>query len=284
MSSRPALLRLSFLVALIFSINQAPAEAKVHRFVPSHEVTVTLELRKPQATGTLVRFARNRLTLTRRRSGLLELRTVGSRAQRLAASSRRSVRVRLVLSGSRGTAALLVGNRTARVARRVVAEDTVVVRSGRAVTALRIRSGAGPTLPPSWTTPAELDRANPGSDAGPDARHDPSSDARGDPGADTGPDAGPDSHSDAGPDVRSDAGPDARSDAGPDAGPDARSDAGPDIRSDAGPDSPHSHAGPDVHCDPKSDARSDPDARSHSGAAVRTQQRVERSSRGQRPA
>ena len=100
MSPRRTPSSIAVLTALAIFTIPAAAEARTHRFAPSHEVTVTLELRKPTATGTLVRFARNQLTLTRRRSGVLELRATGFRAHRLAALGRRSLRVRMEASMS----------------------------------------------------------------------------------------------------------------------------------------------------------------------------------------
>ena len=136
--------RIAVLTALAIFGQAAAAEAKTHRFAPSHEVVVRFKLKKPTATGMLIRFARNQMTLSRGRSGRLELHRRGSRTRRLTGSRRRSVHIRLALSVPNRRANLAAGGRKASLPSRFVAEDTVVVRRGRAIGGLRIwteRSG-----------------------------------------------------------------------------------------------------------------------------------------------
>jgi hypothetical protein len=117
------------------------AEAKTHRFPPATDVAVSFGLAKPRASGTLIRFARNRVSLTRSRTGALTLRASGRRTRHIATRGQRAPRVIISLSTITGRAKLSVGRAAARIAGRYVAEEAVTVRGGRAVVALRIATG-----------------------------------------------------------------------------------------------------------------------------------------------
>lgn len=140
----------------------AVADAKIHRFAPTDDVRVTLELRRPKGAGALVRFTRNRVTVTSSSSGALMLRANGARSRRLVIPRRRPRRVRLVLSARTGTATLTAGRKTARLSGRFVAEDAVVVRTRRGVRLPQIRHGE-----PSAEKPPESPAPAPGTGASP---------------------------------------------------------------------------------------------------------------------
>ena len=89
------------------------AEARIHRFSPANDVTVSFELPRHAPSRTLVRFARNRLSLTSGAGGALTLRPpAGRRGARLAAPRGGTARVRIELSADRGRARLSVGRKT----------------------------------------------------------------------------------------------------------------------------------------------------------------------------
>lgn len=135
---------IAVLTALAVLLPAVGAEAKTHRFARSQEVVVRFNLLKPGATGTLIRFVRNRLTLSRGRTGNLMLKRKGSPARRVRGSGHRSVSIRVALSVPNGKAKLAAGRRTAGLASRFVAEDAVLVRRGGTIRGLRIwtdRSG-----------------------------------------------------------------------------------------------------------------------------------------------
>lgn len=145
--TRPAIL--ATLAALCLS---ASAEARVHRFPPADEVTVSLELRKPGSTGTIVRFARNRIALSRSASGRLVLSAEGSGKRRTMRHDRRRRRLRIRISARTRSATLVAGRRKLRLRGRLLAEDTVVVRSARAVrirTSAALRSSGRTGAPPA---------------------------------------------------------------------------------------------------------------------------------------
>ena len=121
---------IAVLTALAVLLPAVGAEAKTHRFARSQEVVVRFNLLKPGATGTLIRFVRNRLTLSRGRTGNLMLKRKGSPARRVRGSGHRSVSIRVALSVPNGKAKLAAGRRTAGLASRFVAEDAVLVRRG----------------------------------------------------------------------------------------------------------------------------------------------------------
>jgi hypothetical protein len=135
--------------ALILTLPVA-AEARTERFAASTDVGVSIRLAGPGATGTLVRFARNRVTLTRGRDGALTLRAGGRTSRPLAAAARRPVTVRVSLSSRTGQARVAIGAKTSRLAGRFVAENVVVTRDARAVVrssqaaAAPVTTAAGP--------------------------------------------------------------------------------------------------------------------------------------------
>jgi hypothetical protein len=129
----------------------APADAGVHRFTPATEVTVSFTLTKRLAKGTLLRFARNRVSLARTPSGALALKAPGRRARRLARRGHRRMRVVVALSTVTGRAKLSARRSAATLLGGFVAESAVTVRDGRGVKRLRIRTGRrqAPASPPS---------------------------------------------------------------------------------------------------------------------------------------
>jgi hypothetical protein len=130
------------------------AEARVHRFSPANDVTVSFEWPRSSTSRTLLRFARNRLSLTSNAGRALTLRRAGGHGARLAAPRGGTARVRIELSAGRGRARLIVGRATTTLAGRFVAEDAVAVGGAR-LRALRIRTatsraahGSGPSAAP----------------------------------------------------------------------------------------------------------------------------------------
>jgi hypothetical protein len=130
----------------------AAADAQTHRFRAAPDVTVSFKLPKAAASGTLVRFARNGLALTRR-GGTLTLKARGRHAKHRALPVRGAARVQVHLSAADGTARLSVAHRTVSMAGRFVAEDAVAVRNRRMVVALRIRTGGSSAGHSAATTP-----------------------------------------------------------------------------------------------------------------------------------
>ena len=119
----------------------AAADAQTHRFRATPDVRLSFKLPRAAPSGTLVRFARNGLALSRG-GGTLTLQARGRHAKRLALPARGAARVLVDLSAADGIARLSVAGRTASLADRFVAEDAVTVRNRRAVLALRIRTAA----------------------------------------------------------------------------------------------------------------------------------------------
>ena len=130
----------TILVVLAIVAMPAAAGAKTHRFAPATDVTVSFGLAKRHASGTLIRFARNRVSLGRTRAGALTLYAGGRRTRPVAARSSRP-RVVVSLSAISGRAKLSVGRATASIAGPFSAEQAVTVRRGRGLVALRITTG-----------------------------------------------------------------------------------------------------------------------------------------------
>jgi hypothetical protein len=105
----------------------ARQEATTHRFAPAREVTVTFALAKRNASGTLLHFEQNRVSLIRRR-GRLTLLSRGRHSGRIAATRRREPRVVISLDAATGRATLTVSRRTASLAARLLPERSVAVR------------------------------------------------------------------------------------------------------------------------------------------------------------
>jgi hypothetical protein len=141
-SARSRCIRPTTLLAVVaLLVVPASAHARTYRFGATTDVAVSFGLSPRESSGTLIRFARNRLELTRDR-GALTLKAGGRRAQRLALPATGTTRVRVELSTGTGTARLRVGRKTASMAGGFVAEDEVAVRSGRLVVSLRIHTAA----------------------------------------------------------------------------------------------------------------------------------------------
>jgi hypothetical protein len=138
-------IRYSALTALLVAVAvlavPAVGAAKTHRFAPATEVTVSFALPKPKGSGTLIRFARNRVSLVRSRGGALSLRAPGRRTRRVATRGHRRKRIVVALSAINGRAKVSVRRRAASIAGGFVAENAVTVRKGRGVVRLRIRTG-----------------------------------------------------------------------------------------------------------------------------------------------
>ena len=128
-SSRYLRLTASLVAVGILAIPGA-AEAKTHRFPPATDVAVSFGLAKPRASGTLIRFVRNGVSLTRNRNGALTLRTSGRHTRHIAARGRRRPRVVIALSTITGRAKLSVGRRAVSISGRFAVEKAVTVRRG----------------------------------------------------------------------------------------------------------------------------------------------------------
>jgi hypothetical protein len=114
------------------------ADAKTHRFAPASEVSVSFQIPKGKATGTLIRFGRNRVSVIRSRNGVLTLRVPGRRARHIALRRHSGKRVVVALSTIRMRAKLSVSPAAAAIAKRFVAEDAVAVNHG--IERVRIRT------------------------------------------------------------------------------------------------------------------------------------------------
>jgi len=117
----------------------AVADARTHRFAASQEVTITFTLATAKTHGPLVRFVRNRLAVSRSRSGVLRLRGRGVRTLRIARSAHHLLRVRMTLSALRGKLDLIADRRALSRAGRFVSEDGLFVRSRAGLRSLRIK-------------------------------------------------------------------------------------------------------------------------------------------------
>jgi hypothetical protein len=143
--------------ALVAALAPATAAARTntvtHRFAPASEVTVSFTLRTHRASGELVRFKRNRVSVVRTRTGTLKLTAKGRHSGGLTAARKRSRRVVITLSGTSGRMRLAFRGRTVSLRGRFVPESAVAVRKGK-VTSLRIttrRAGSPVTtiVPPA---------------------------------------------------------------------------------------------------------------------------------------
>jgi concanavalin A-like lectin/glucanase superfamily protein len=108
------------------------AQARTEHFAPTDNVRVDLRLTGSAPQGTLVRFGRNGVSLTRGPDGTLTLHAGRRRSRSLAAPARRPVVVRVVLSVRIGRVRAAVGGRAIRLAGPFVGESEVVTRGARA--------------------------------------------------------------------------------------------------------------------------------------------------------
>jgi hypothetical protein len=143
----------ALLVAVVILAVPALADAKTHRFAPATDVSISFALTKRHAAGTLIRFARNRVSLVRSRSGALELRAPGRHARRIAPRGHRRSRLVMALSTITGRAKLVVRRVAASIASGYVPEDRVTVLDHRGVAGVRIKTGRRQTAPPAALTP-----------------------------------------------------------------------------------------------------------------------------------
>jgi hypothetical protein len=182
--TRAALVLVLVLVAAAAVPTTAAARTKshTHRFAPATEVRVSFKLPKRHQAGTVIRFARNHVSVVRTRRGALTLRAKGHRRKRIARAARRHGRVVVSLSAVNGRAKLHVKRAGASVNGHFVDENAVVARG---VIGLNITTGtrgasepapaAVPPVPPAirarlfapdsvWNAPlpanAPLDPAN----------------------------------------------------------------------------------------------------------------------------
>jgi len=143
--------------ALVPSAALARTDAVTHRFAPAADVTVSFALTKHRASGELVRFKSNRVSLVRSRTGALTLRARGRRSGHLVAARHGNRRVVVTLSGTRGRVQLSLGGKTVSLRGSFVAERAVAVRKG-SVVSLRITTGGG-RAPITTVVPAVPDPA-----------------------------------------------------------------------------------------------------------------------------
>jgi hypothetical protein len=156
--------RAAFTIVLVAAVPPATAAARshshTHRFALATEVQVSFKLPKRHGSGTVIRFARNHVSVVRTRHGALTLRAKGHRRKRVARAARRHGRVIVSLSAINGHAKLHVRRAGASVKGRFVEENAVVARD---VSALKITIGTrgatpAPTAVPPPVSPAATPR------------------------------------------------------------------------------------------------------------------------------
>jgi hypothetical protein len=128
----PAAVTAVIAVIAVIVVPPGAAQARTERFAPAGDVSVDLRLTGAGTQGTLVRFVRNDVALTRGRDGAVTLHAGRRRSRPLATPSRRPVVVRLVLSARTGQVRATAGGRAIRLAGRFVAESAVITRGARA--------------------------------------------------------------------------------------------------------------------------------------------------------
>jgi hypothetical protein len=129
--------RAAAIAALAMLALPGVAEARMDRFAPAADVTVSFRIRGA-TTGVLVRLARNHVTLVRNSRGTLALRDRYGRVRRI--PGRRPGRITVTLSTTPRVARLSIGHAAKSLSGRFVTENAVLVRPGRAVAALQIRT------------------------------------------------------------------------------------------------------------------------------------------------
>jgi hypothetical protein len=139
-------------VLLLPTAAGARTDARTHRFAAAPDVTVSFVLTRHRVSGTIIRFASNRVSLARTRGRALTLHAGSRHTRRIRAPRRRASRVVVTLSGTRGRATLRVGRQTATLGGAFVAERAVVVRK-RSVVSLRIATRRG-RVPATTSLPA----------------------------------------------------------------------------------------------------------------------------------
>jgi hypothetical protein len=139
-------------VLLLPTAAGARTDARTHRFAPAPDVTVSFVLARHRVSGTIIRFASNRVSLTRTRGRVLTLHVGSRHTRRIRAPRHRARRVVLTLCGTRGRAKLRVGRQAATLGDTFVAERAVAVRR-RSVVSLRIATRRG-RVPAATTLPA----------------------------------------------------------------------------------------------------------------------------------
>lgn len=134
--------RTALAVALCAAVAPTAAAARTHsrthHFGPATEVRVSFKLPKRHRAGTVIRFARNHVSVVRTRHGALTLHAKGHRPKRIPRAVRRHGRVVVTLSAVNGRAKLHVKRRGASVNGHFVDENAVVARG---VVGLNITTG-----------------------------------------------------------------------------------------------------------------------------------------------
>jgi hypothetical protein len=152
--STPIALAVALLAAIMPTTAGARATSHTHRFGLATEVQVSFKLPKRHSAGTVIRFARNQVSVVRTRRGALTLRAKGHRPKRIARAARRRGRVVVSLSAVNGRAKLHVKRAAASVEGSFVEENAVV---SRGVVGLEIHTGTRgmpkPAAPPAPSPP-----------------------------------------------------------------------------------------------------------------------------------
>jgi hypothetical protein len=160
-TSAQQITRTALAVALAVAVAPATAAARTHahthRFALATEVRVSFKLPRRHGAGTVIRFARNRVSVVQTRHGALTLRAKGHHPKRIARAARRQGRVIVSLSAINGRAKLDVRRAGASVRGRFVEENAVVARGVSELTitiGTRGAAPAGTAVPPPVPPPA----------------------------------------------------------------------------------------------------------------------------------
>jgi hypothetical protein len=152
-------------LAILALLIAAPAaDATTHRFAPATDVQVSFQLPTGRASGTLVRFTRNRVWLGHSHRGTLTLHAPGRRPRRVVPRGQRRKRVVLSLSAITGRTKVSVRPRAAAIGGGFVAEVAVVTSSRHRLRRVRIKtavrgSAAAPSAPaPTASVPPPSSR------------------------------------------------------------------------------------------------------------------------------
>jgi hypothetical protein len=151
--TRPALTAVVLVAALPAGTAAARPSAVTHRFGLATEVRVSFKLPKHKATGMIIRFVRNHVSVVRTRHGVLTLHAKGHRPKRVPRAARRRGRIVVSLSTVNGRAKLHVKRAGASVKGHFVDENAVVARG---VVALKISTGTRRVSAPSPSAPTQV--------------------------------------------------------------------------------------------------------------------------------
>ena len=126
----------------------ARGHGKTHRFAPATDVTVTFAFPKHVASGTVLKFGRNQISLAKH-GRTLALRGKRRASGRVSVPRRRGQRIVLTLSATSGQVSLRAGRETVLLGGPVVTEQSVAVR--KRVVGFRLATEA---TRPAATTPS----------------------------------------------------------------------------------------------------------------------------------